>query len=148
MLLDREVHVASKLAIAGTGNLLATDVIDLGAARDIGAGTGLTFYHLLSEAAPAGGTSVEFQLITSDDATFATGVTVVGSTGAVLLASLKLGYLIFQPVPRAPNGGKYNRYLTSRLVRAGTFTGAAAWSAGITYDATDFLQFYKANYNV
>lgn len=148
MLLDRENHVAAKLAIAGTGNLLATDVIDLGASRDIGAGTGLQFYHLLSEAAPAGGTSIEFQIITSNDPTFATGVTVTASTGAILLASLKLGYLTFQPVPRAPGGGKYARYVTARAVRVGTFTGAAAWSSGITYDATDYLQFYNANFNV
>ena len=147
MLLDRENHVANGVTLAGTGNLLATDVIDLGAARDIGAGTGLQFYHLLRGAAPAGGTSVEFQIITSNDATFATGVTVVGTTGAIPLASLKDGYLTFQPVPRAPGGGKYLRYVTTRIVRVGTFTGAAAWSSGITYDATDFLQFYNANFS-
>lgn len=147
MLLDRENHVAQALAIAGTGNLLATDVIDLGASRDIGAGTGLQFYHQLGTAAPAGGTSLEFQIVTSNDATFASGVTVVASTGAILLASLKLNYLTFQPVPRAPGGGKYARYVTSRVVRAGTFTGNATWSSGITYDATDYLQFYAANFN-
>ena len=42
MLLDRENHVAAKLAIAGTGNLLATDVIDLGASRGIGRAIALT----------------------------------------------------------------------------------------------------------
>ena len=147
MLLDRENHVAQNLAYAGTGNLLATDVIDLGASRDIGAGTGLQFYHSLNTAAPAGGTSVEFQIITSNDPAFGSGVTVVGSTGAIPLASLRLNYLTFQPVPRAPGGGKYLRYVTTRMVRVGTFTGGGTWSSGIVYDATDYLQFYAANFN-
>lgn len=150
MILDREVHVAAGVAIAGTGNLLATDVIDLGVgARDIGNGGALNFYHSLNTAAPAGGTSIEFQVVTSDDATFATGVTVLGSTGAILLADLPINYLTFQPVPRAPGvAGKAKRYLTVRAVRAGTFTGAATWSSGITYDITDYRQFYAATFNV
>lgn len=150
MILDREVHVAAGVAIAGTGNLLATDVIDLGVgARDIGNGGALNFYHSLNTAAPAGGTSIEFQVVTSDDATFATGVTVLGSTGAILLADLPINFLTFQPVPRAAGaGGKAKRYLTVRAVRAGTFTGAATWSSGITYDITDYRQFYAATFNV
>lgn len=150
MILDREVHVAAGVAIAGTGNLLATDVIDLGVgARDIGNGGALNFYHSLNTAAPAGGTSIEFQVVTSDDATFATGVTVLGSTGAIVLADLPINFLTFQPVPRAIGaGGKAKRYLTVRAVRAGTFTGAATWSSGITYDITDYRQFYAATFNV
>lgn len=150
MLLDRQNHVANRVALAAAANVttLATDVIDLEDARDIGAGTGLQFYHLLHEAAPAGGTSVEFQIVTSNDPTFGSGVTVVASTGAIPLASLRQGYLTFQPVPRAPGGGKYSRYVTTRLVRAGTFTGNAVWSSGIVHDATDFLQFYQANFSV
>lgn len=146
MILDREVHVAAAVALAGTGNLLATDVIDLGPARDIGAGSPLFFYHVLNGAAPAGGTSAEFQVITSDDVTFATGVTVVSTTGAVAIANLPQGFLTFQQVVRLVGGAKYNRYITSRIVRVGTFTGAAAWSSGITYDVTDYKQFYNAPY--
>ena len=150
MILDREVHVAAGVAIAGTGNLLAADVIDLGVgARDIGNGGALNFYHSLNTAAPAGGTSIEFQVVTSDDATFATGVTVLGSTGAIVLADLPINFLTFQPVPRAAGaGGKAKRYLTVRAVRVGTFTGAATWSSGITYDITDYRQFYAATFNV
>ena len=142
MILDRENNVASALAIAGTGNLLATDVIDLGQDREIGAGSELHWYHLLTVAAAAGGTSVEFQVITSDDVTFSSGVTVIDTTGAILTASLPLGYLNFRRLPRAANFGKYDRYVTSRLVRVGTFTGTAAYSGGITYDITDFKQYY------
>ena len=150
MILDREVHVAAGVAIAGTGNLLATDVIDLGVgARDIGNGGALNFYHSLNTAAPAGGTSIEFQVVTSGDPTFASDVTVLGSTGAILLADLPINYLTFQPVPRAAGaGGKAKRYLTVRAVRVGTFTGAATWSSGITYDITDYRQFYAATFNV
>jgi hypothetical protein len=146
VILDRENHVAAALAIAGTGNLLATDVIDLGADRDIGTGTDLYFYHTLNTAAPAGGTSIEFQTITSDDPTFATGVTVTDTTGAILLAALPINFLLFRRVQKAAFGAKYDRYLTTRLVRVGTFTGAATWNCGITYDVTDFRQFYNAPY--
>lgn len=148
MILDREVHVAAGLALAGTGNLLATDVIDLGPARDVGAGAPLWFYHAFNTAAPAGGTDVEFQIITSDDPTFASGVEVLGSQ-KVAIADLAVNYLTFQPVPRAGGVGRKNkRYLTARLVRGGTFTGTTTWSAGITLSPDDFRQFYTATYNV
>lgn len=147
MILDRENHVAAALAFAGTGNLLATDVIDLGIARDIGAGMDLYWYHQLGTAAAAGGTSIEFQIITSDDVTFGTGVTVIDTTGAILLAALPINLLIFRQFPRAAGqGGKLNRYITSRLVRAGIFTGLGTWSSGVTYDITDYRQFYTAPY--
>lgn len=146
MILDRENHVAAAVALAGTGNLLATDVIDLQAARDIGAGADLYWYHTLNTAAPAGGTSVEFQIITGDVAAMTSGETVVATTGAIALANLPLNFLIFQSVPRRANFLKYGRYVTARLVRVGTFTGAATWSSGITYDVTDFRQFYNAPY--
>ena len=73
----------------------------------------------------------------------------LGSTGAILLADLPINFLTFQPVPRAPGvAGKAKRYLTVRAVRVGTFTGATTWSSGITYDITDFRQFYTATYTV
>lgn len=147
MILDRENHVAQGVAIAGTGNLLATDVIDLGVARDIGAGTPLHFYHSLNTAAPAGGTSIEFQIVGADDAAISSNVVVLATTGAIALADLKLNYLTFQPVPRVPGSpGTAKRYITTRLVRVGTFTGAGTWSSGITYDVADFLRFYTAGY--
>lgn len=147
MILDRENHVAAALAIAGTGNLLATDVIDLGVAREIAAGGDLNFYHSLNTAAPAGGTSIEFQIVVSSTSDFSSDVVVLATTGAVVLADLKNNYLTFQPVPRGPGfPGAARRYLTTRLVRVGTFTGATTWSSGITFDVTDFLRFYNANY--
>lgn len=144
MILDRENHVAKAVALAGTGNLVATDSIDLGPeTRDIGAGLGLHFYHLLNGAAPAGGTSVEFQIIDSPNANMSSP-RVLASTGAIVLADLPEGFLTFQPLPRAPGGGRYQRYLSTRLVRVGTFTGAAVWHSGITHDVSDFAQFYAA----
>lgn len=147
MILDRENHVAAGVAVAGTGALLATDVIDLGAERDIGAGTPLWFYHTLNTAAPAGGTGVTFEIITSDDPTFATGVEVIGSQ-AVLLADLSVNFLTFQQVGRVFGAGrKAKRYLTARLTRAGTFTGDTTWSAGVTLNPDDYRQFYAAAMN-
>lgn len=148
MILDRENHVAAGVAVAGTGNLLATDVIDLGPARDVGAGTPLWFYHTLNTAAPAGGTDITFEIVTSDDPTFASGVEVVSSQN-VLLADMPVNFLTFQPVGRVLGAGrKAKRYLTARLVRGGTFTGATTWSSGITLSPDDYRQFYTATYNV
>lgn len=146
MILDRENHVAAALAIAGTGNLLATDVIDLGVARDLGVGGDLNFYHSLNTAAPAGGTSIEFQIVASSTSDFSSDVVVLATTGAIAIANLSNNYLTFQPLPRVPGGGAPRRYLTTRLVRVGTFTGATTWSSGITFDVTDFTRFYNANY--
>lgn len=146
MIIDREVHVAQGLAVNGTGTLLATDKIDLGPSRDVGNGTPMYFYHNI-QGAIAGGTSVEFEIVTSDDATFATGVEVMGSTGAILLADLKTPFLSFQPVPRVfGNGRKAKRYLTVRALREGTFTGGAVWSSGITLSPDDYQQHYRATY--
>lgn len=147
MILDREVHVAQGLALAGTGVLLATDKIDLGPARDFGAGYPLWFYHNI-QGTLAGGTSLEFELVTSDDATFATGVEVIGSTGPILLADITpLPYLTFQPVARVSGTGrKAKRYATIRVQRDGTFTGTAVWSSGITLSPDDYRQHYTATY--
>lgn len=147
MILDREVHVAQGLALAGTGALLATDKIDLGPARDFGAGYPLWFYHNI-QGTLAGGTSLEFELVTSNDATFATGVEVIGSTGPILLADIApLPYLTFQPVARVSGTGrKAKRYATIRVLREGTFTGTAVWSSGITLSPDDYRQHYAATY--
>ena len=67
--------------------------------------------------------------------------------GAVALASLPINLLIFRQFPRAVGqGAKLNRYVTSRLVRVGTFTGLGTWNSGVSYDITDYRQFYAAPY--
>ena len=142
MILDRENHVAAAVAIAGTGNLVATDVIDLGVARDIGAGSDVVFYNSINTAAPAGGTSIEFQIIGADDAAMSTNVVVLATTGAIAIADIPVNYLNFLRVQRAVP----KRYITERLVRVGTFTGAGTWSGGVTFDETDYRRFYNASY--
>lgn len=147
MILDREVHVAQGQAVAGTGALLSTDKIDLGPARDIGAGTPVWFYHNI-QGTLAGGTSIEFEIVTSSVADFASDVEVIGTTGPIALANITpLPYLTFQPLPRVSGTGrKAKRYLAVRAVREGTFTGTAVWSAGITLSPDDYRQHYTATY--
>lgn len=147
MILDREVHVAQGLALAGAGPLLATDKIDLGPARDFGAGTPMWFYHNI-QGTLAGGTSLEFELVTSSTADFSSDIEVVGSTGPIPLANIApLPYLTFQPVGRVSGTGrKAKRYATIRVLREGTFTGTAVWSSGITLSPDDYRQFYNATY--
>ena len=146
MILDREVHVAQGLALAGTGPLIATDKIDLGNARDIGAGTPMWFYHNI-QGALAGGTSLEFELVTSSVDDFSSDVEVIGSTGKIPLANLTNPYLTFQPVGRVSGTGrKAKRHMTIRVQREGTFTGAGVWSSGITLSPDDYRQFYNATY--
>lgn len=149
MILDRENLVASAVALtasSGTGNLVSTDTIDLGVRRDIGIGHPLYFFHQISGANAAGGTSAEFQIIVSANADLSSP-TVVASSGAIVSASLVAGFSIFQPIPRVPSFPG-QRYIGARVVRVGTFTGNAAWTSGIIIDPSDFGKYYGLGYTI
>ena len=89
MITDKLLRLSDAQAILGT-DLAATDVIDLSVARDIGEGTDL-YMVVTVITAFAGGTSIDFIVKGSTDATIVTGDTTLGSTGAIALASLTAG---------------------------------------------------------
>ncbi len=109
-------------SIIGTGNILSANTVDQIAQRDIGGCIAEMLFQLT--ASVVGGTSVEFQVITADDAGLASNVTVVGSSGGIPIASLVLGArLTVSFNPRI--GSKGQRYLGARYVIVGTTTAGA-----------------------
>lgn len=132
--------------IASTGNVLSTNTIDLGTARDIGEGTEYPYLHAIIGTAVAGGTSTEFQVIVADDAALTTNVTVIGSSGAITTANLPAGKRIAVPVnPQIGSLGR--RYLGARYVITGTNT-AGTVTSWYGLDVQDGQKFYGSGFTV
>ena len=126
---------------AGT-SVLSTNTIDLasggipsGQTRDIGAGNDLAKGRFEITTAAVGGTSMEFQIITADDAALTTNVAVIGTTGAIPVASLTLGAR-FECELNQRLGSKGQRYVGGRTVSVGTTTAGAIY-ADIGADVED-----------
>lgn len=130
-------------AFASGASVLSTNTIDLasggiptGQTRDMGAGSDLAVLRISVTTAFAGGTSAEFQAITADDAALTTNVTVVGSSGAIPVASLPIGARAAVELnPRLTSKGQ--RYLGMRTVNVGA-NAAGAIFADIGVDVQDF----------
>jgi hypothetical protein len=132
--------------ITGTNtSVLSTNTIDLSQKRDFGEGEDLKLRAQVTTAF-AGATSVEFQAIVADDAALSSNVTVVATTGAILLAALTLGARFIADVnPRIGSIGQ--RYLGARAVIVGAGSaGAALIDFGI--DLEDGAKFYPAGFSV
>ena len=109
---------------AGT-SVLSTNTIDLGTARDMGQGSDL-FGRFEYTVAAVGGTSIEMQVISADDAALSVNVTVIGTTGAIPVASLTLGSRTACDInPRI--GSKGQRYLGARYISVGTTTAGSVF---------------------
>lgn len=129
---------------AGT-SVLSTNTIDLLQARDIGEGADLYGRFEVTTAA-VGGTSIEMQIIAADDAGLSTNVTVLGTTGAVPVASLTLGSRFSCVInPRLANKGQ--RYVGARYVSVGTTT-AGAVMGDIGLEIQDGQKFYPNGFAV
>jgi hypothetical protein len=121
---------------------VSTNTIDLGLARDIGSGENL--YVVFSvDVAFAGGTSVDFQLITSAAANLGSP-TVIATTGAIATATLVLGYQIALRIP--PRPGAVQRYLGAQAVSLGTFTTGTI-TTRVVKDI-DEVAYYASGYTV
>lgn len=129
MILDKYNEFFKELDIPGSaGTTTEGDVIDLTDYRDIGNGQPVYWYASVAEDG-AGGTSVNVQLVTSDNADLSAG-TVVAQTGVVALADLTAGAMLaMMALPLA----EYKRYVGVQVVVVGTFTGGAL-SSGLTLD--------------
>lgn len=107
--------------------VLSTNAIDLASGgvpasqiRDLGEGDEL-FMHISTIIAVSGGTSMQFQLIASDNANGTGNVTVIADTGAIPVAQLTLGSRFSASVnPRVGKLGQ--RYLTAQAISVGTTT--------------------------
>jgi hypothetical protein len=163
MILDALLTLAGSIAgntitpqtVTGSGNVLSTNVIDLssggtpsGQTRDLGESNGIAGPMLRVEVmtAFAGATSVEFQLIQSDDAAQSVNVTEVATTGPIAVASLVAGARFAAPlIPRI--GSKGQRYISGRWVITGTGTAGAIF-ADIGDELADGQKFYPSGFAV
>lgn len=115
--------------------VLSTNTVDLGVARDIGEGKDL-YGRVEVTVAGAAGTSVEFQFIAADAANLTGNVTVIGTTGAIPVASLTLGAR-FACVLNPRLASKGQRYLGMQAVNVGAMTGITVY-ADVGLEVADF----------
>jgi hypothetical protein len=142
MITDKLLRVSTDQALTTTA--VSTDTIDLSIARDIGEGDDL-YMNFAVTAALTGGTSVKFEVITSASADLSTP-TVIGSTDAVVTASLVAGYNTAVRInPQIASLGK--RYLGARYTISGTYS-AGTVTADVVTDIQDGKKFYASGFTV
>lgn len=142
MILDKLLQVSTEQAITTTA--VSTDTIDLGTARDVGAGEDSYMVFTVKEVF-AGGTSVIFNIITSDNADLSSG-TVLAASAAQLTAALVVGKQVVLRLPaQIDSTGK--RYLGASYTVSGTYT-AGKVDADITLDLQDGKKYYGSGYTV
>jgi hypothetical protein len=155
MMIDNNLVVSGAVSAAGvisgqtaTGtdtSVLSTNTIDLGTTRDLGEGAD-QYGRFEVITAASGGTSVEFQVIAADAAALTGNVTVVGTTGAIAVASLTAGARFACAInPRLASKGQ--RYLGVRYVTVGA-VAAGAYFADIGCEVQDGQKFYPNGFAV
>ena len=141
MITDAFLRLSDAQALTTTA--VSTNTIDLGVARDMGAGEELYVYFTVPTAL-AGGTSVTFQVITSAAAAL-TSPTIVGSTNAIVTASLVAGYKTAVRInPSVFATGQ--RYLGAQYTIVGTYTSGTV-TCDIAADIADFKT-YASGFSV
>jgi hypothetical protein len=142
MITDKLLRVSEDQALTTTA--VSTDKIDLSIARDIGEGEDL-FMNFAVTTALAGGTSVKFEVVTSASADLSSP-TVVGSTDAIVTASLVAGYNTAVRInPQIASLGQ--RYLGARYTISGTYSSGKV-TADVVMDIQDGKKFYASGFTV
>lgn len=138
--------VAGQTVTGAAGNYLSTNTIDLQNQRNIGAGN--DFVRMRSEVLTAftGLTSLEMRIVTADDAALSTNVTVIGSTGAIPVASLTLGAR-FEAEINTRFGSRGQRYLGVQYAIVGTGTAGAVFT-DFGPDLQGGQDFYPSGFSV
>ena len=143
MITDALLAVSASQVV--TASAVSANTIDLSQAKDIGEGHGLTMLFTV-ESAPTTPTSVEFQVISSASANLGTP-TVLGSSGAIAIASLPVGTII--PVKiNAKIGSLGQRYLGGNYAVVGTTTTSGTYSATIVDAIQDGKKAYASGFSV
>lgn len=141
-------------AVFGSGTTVtSTNVVDLasqgvpsGQVRDIGEGSDFDLLRVEVTTAFTGGTSCQFNVVAADDAGITTNVTVIGTTGAIPVASLTAGSrFVAQINPRLASKGQ--RYLAMQAVNVGANTAGSVY-ADFGAEIQDGQKFYPAGFSV
>lgn len=142
MITDKLLRVSEDQALTTTA--VSTNTIDLSIARDMGEGHNL-FMNFAVTTALAGGTSVKFEVISSASADLSSP-TVIGSSDAVVSASLVAGYNTAVRInPQIASKGQ--RYLGARYTIVGTYTSGAV-TADVVETVQDGKKFYASGFTV
>lgn len=140
MILDAQNLFSDQQAVTATAN--STNVIDLRVTgtpfgnaealkRDIGKGNKIPLLVQVTEAF-ATLTSLKIDLVTSDSATLASGNVVHATTGSVVLADLKPGWMWGNDAVPFANAAGMKRYMGLVYTVTGTTATAGKVTAGIT----------------
>jgi predicted RecA/RadA family phage recombinase len=135
-----------------SGSFTGGNVIDTaspgnpsGNVRDLGAGEDL-YLRVQVATAAAGGTSMQFNVVAADDAAITTNVTVIGTTGAIPVASLTAGARFAVNLnPRIASKGQ--RYVGLQVVNVGANSAGAIY-ADIGPSIQDGQKFYPSGFTV
>jgi hypothetical protein len=126
--------------------VLSTDTIDLSVARDIGEGTDLTM-NFTCVAAYNTLTSLTFEIIGATNAALSSGVTVIGSSGPVPLASLTANaQFSVRFNPQLLSTGQ--RYIGARYTTVGSTPTTGSVCAYVVMDIQDGRKFYASGFSV
>jgi len=143
MITDSLLRVSTDQALTTTA--VSTNTIDLSQIRDIGEGDDL-FMNFAVTAALTGGTSVKFEVIGATNAALSSGVVVLGSSDAIVTASLVAGYnAAVRMNPQIASTG--TRYIGARYTISGTYS-AGTVTADIVTDIQDGKKFYASGFTV
>lgn len=107
--------------------------------RDLGGGSDFARMRVEVITAFVGGTSCTFNLVAADDSAISTNVTVIGSTGAIAVASLTAGAR-FEAEINTRLLSKGQRYVAMQAVMVGTSTAGAVY-CDVGPDLEDFKSY-------
>jgi hypothetical protein len=139
--------VLSGQAITGAASVVSTNALDtgpraLGSNQPVDLGQGNTIEIAIPVlVAPADPTSIEFQLIQADDGALTSNVQVLVSSGAIPIASLPAGSIVYLNADSNVRAAK--RYVGVRYVVAGTNTNAGTYFASVVANKHDKPTHYK-----
>lgn len=119
---------------------ISTNAVDLGTARDIGEGASELLARVQVNTTFTGLTALTMEVIASSDAASTTNVVVIGSSGAVPVASLVAGArFAIELNPLIASKGQ--RYVAIRYTPTGVGTGGAV-TADLGAEIQDGQKFY------
>ena len=139
-------NTISYQTVTGATAVLSTNTVDLTNARDIGEGNDLLKVRFQVGTVFAGLTALTVELISTTDAALTAGIVVIGSSGAIPVASLLAGArFAFEVNPRLGVVGQ--RYLGLRFTPTGTGTTGTIF-ADIGPDYQDGAKFFPSGFAV
>jgi len=135
-----------------SGSFTGGNVIDTaspgspsGNVRDMGEG-GELYLRVQMAVAAVGGTSMQFNVIASDNADSTGNVQIIGTTGAIPVASLTLGARFAAELnPRIASKGQ--RYVGLQVINVGTTTAGSIY-ADIGLEIQDGQKFYPSGFTI